>query len=140
MGLSELCGDACPQQLFSFPLPLTDALPDPGPGPGCPSAPVQLQSPSCSSQWAGASPPSCHGDLRLPGSCFYQLHLHPGPFVPQDCGAAAGGGSGAPCGLQVELGLSPPASPSPSCALPSHFRALGSLLHPSPVQQPRSLT
>lgn len=143
MGLSDLCGDRCPQQLFGCPfsLPPMDDLSDHDPG--RPSAPLQLQSqPSTqSSQWAAGSPPSCHDDCRLPGSCFYQLHMHGGAFVSEDpdCGAA-GGGAGSPHGLQVEFSLSPSASPPSSAVLPSHFQAFGSLLHASPVQHPRSLT
>ncbi|XP_044054704.1 mesoderm induction early response protein 2 isoform X2 [Siniperca chuatsi] len=142
MGLSDLCGDGCSQQLFGCPfsLPLMDDLRDPGSGScqSCPSAPLQLQSqPSHqSSQWADESPPSCHDDHHLPG--FYQLHMRGGPFVSEgpDCGTA-GGGTG---GLQVEFSLCPSASPPSSAVLPSHFQAFGSLLHPSPVQHPRSLT
>ncbi|XP_029286356.1 mesoderm induction early response protein 2 [Cottoperca gobio] len=144
MGLSDLCGDGCPQQLFGCPfsLPPVDDLRDPGSGGCCPSALVQLQSQpsSQSGQWADGSPPSCHDDHRLTGSCFYQLHMCSGPFVSEDpdCGAA-GGGTGSPLGLQVEFSL-PSASPPSSSVLPSHFQALGSLLHASPVQHPRSLT
>ncbi|KAL7396721.1 hypothetical protein ABVT39_010794 [Epinephelus coioides] len=144
MGLSDLCGDGCPQQLFGCPfsLPPMDDLRDAGSGSCCPSALVQLQSqPSPqSSQWAGGSPPSCHDDHRLQGSCFYQLHMCGGPFVSEgpDCDAA-GGGTGSPHGLQVEFSL-PSASPPSSSVLPSHFQTFGSLLHPSPVQHPRSLT
>ncbi|XP_028443081.1 mesoderm induction early response protein 2 isoform X1 [Perca flavescens] len=144
MGLSDLCGDGCPQQLFGCPfsLPPMDGLRDPDSGSCCPSALVQLQSPPSlqSSQWAGGSPPSCHDDYRLPGSCFYQLHMYSGPFVSEgpDCDAA-GGGTGSPHGLQVEFSL-PSASPPSSSVLPSHFQAFGSLLHFSPVQHPRSLT
>lgn len=145
MGLSDLCGDGCPQQLFGCPfsLPPMDDLRDLGSGTCCPSVPVQLQSqPSpLSSQWAGRSPPSCHDDLRLPGSCFYQLHMCSGPLVPEgpDCGTACSG-TGSTHGLQVEFSLSPSASPPSSALLPSHFQAFGSLPHPSPVQHPRSLT
>ncbi|XP_030289962.1 mesoderm induction early response protein 2 isoform X2 [Sparus aurata] len=145
MGLSDLCDDGCPQQLFGCPfsLPPIDDLRDPGSGTCCPSVPVQLQSqPSpLSSQWAARSPPSCHDDLRLPGSCFYQLHMCGGPLVPEgpDCGTACSG-TGSTHGLQVEFSLSPSASPPSSALLPSHFQAFGSLLHPSPVQHPRSLT
>ncbi|XP_074491574.1 mesoderm induction early response protein 2 isoform X2 [Sebastes fasciatus] len=144
MELSDLCGDGCPQQLFGCPfsLPPMDDLGDPGSGSCCPSALVQLRSqPSPrSSQWAGGSPPSCHDDHRLPGSCFYQLHMCSGPFVSEgpDCDAA-GGGTGSHHGLQVEFSL-PSASPPSSSVLPSHFQALGSLLHSSPVQHLRSLT
>lgn len=144
MELSDLCGDGCPQQLFACPfsLPPMDDLRGPGPGSCCPSSLVQFQSqPSPrSSQWAGGSPPSCHDDHCLPGSCFYQLHMCSGPFVPEgpDCDPA-GGGTGSHHGLQVEFSL-PSSSPPSSSVLPSHFQALGSLLHPSPVQHPRSLT
>lgn len=144
MGLSDLCGDGCPQQLFGCPfsLPPMDGLRDPDPGSCCPSALVHLQSPPSlqSSQWAGGSPPSCHDDYRLPGSCFYQLHMRSGPFVSEgpDCDTA-GGGTGSPHGLQVEFSL-PSASPPSSSVLPSHFQAFGSLLCSSPVQHPRSLT
>nr|XP_046248272.1 mesoderm induction early response protein 2 isoform X2 [Scatophagus argus] len=144
MGLSDLCGDGCPQQLFGCPfsLPPMDDLEDPGSG-SCVSAPVQLQSqPSPqSSQWARESPLSCHDDHHLPDSCFYQLHMRGGPFVSDgpDCGAA-GGETGSPHGLQVEFSLSPSASPPLSAVLPSHFQAFGSLLPPSPVQHPHSLT
>lgn len=147
MGLSDLGGNGCPQQLFGCPFSLSpvDDLRDPGSGncQSCPSAPVQLQSqPSPQScQWADGSPPFCHDDHHLPGSCFYQLHMCGGPFVSEspDCGTA-GGGTGSPHGLQVEFSLSPSASPPSSAVLPSHFQAFGSLLHPSPVQHPRSLT
>ncbi|XP_042368148.1 mesoderm induction early response protein 2 isoform X2 [Plectropomus leopardus] len=144
MELSDLCGDGCPQQLFGCPfsLPPMDDLRDPGSSSCCPSALVQLQSqPSPqSSQWAGGSPPSCHDDHRLPGSCFYQLHMCGGPFASEgpDCDTA-GGGTGSAHGLQVEFSL-PSASPPSSSVLPSHFQAFGSLLHSSPVQHPRSLT
>ncbi|CAJ1060460.1 LOW QUALITY PROTEIN: mesoderm induction early response protein 2 [Xyrichtys novacula] len=143
-GLSDLCGDRCPQQLFACPFSLLpmDDLQDPGSGTCCPSAPVQLllQPSPQSSLWACGSPPSCHNDPHLPGSCFYQLHMCGGPFVDEshDCGAA-GDGTVSPCGLQVEFSL-PPASPPSPAVLPSHFQAFGSLLHPSPVQHPRSLT
>ncbi|KAM9358131.1 mesoderm induction early response protein 2 [Symphorus nematophorus] len=145
MGLSDLCGDGCPQQLFGCPFSLLpmDDLQDPGSGSCCPSAPVQLHSQSSPQicQWANGSPPSCHDDHQLPGSCFYQLHMRGGPFVSEgpDCGTA-GGGAGSPHGLQVGFSLSPSASPPSSSVLPSHFQAFGSLLHPSPVQHPRSLT
>uniref|UniRef100_UPI0037E96AE1 LOW QUALITY PROTEIN: mesoderm induction early response protein 2 n=1 Tax=Semicossyphus pulcher TaxID=241346 RepID=UPI0037E96AE1 len=127
MGLSDLCGDGCPQQLFACPfsLPPMDDLRDPGSDSCCPSAPTQLQSQSSprSSFWAGGSPPSCHDDPRLPGSCFYQLHMRGGPFVSEglDCGAA-GGGTDSPRGLQVEFSL-PSASPPSPAVLPSHFQA-----------------
>ncbi|XP_023133549.1 mesoderm induction early response protein 2 [Amphiprion ocellaris] len=141
MGLSELCGDDCPQQLFGCPfsLPPIHDLRDSGSDSCCPSAPVQLQSqPSAqASQW---SSPSHHDDHGLPNPCFYQLHMRGGPFVSEgpDCGTA-GGEAGAPHRLQVEFSL-PSASPPSSAVLPSHFQAFGSLLHPSPVQHPRSLT
>ncbi|XP_070765003.1 LOW QUALITY PROTEIN: mesoderm induction early response protein 2 [Enoplosus armatus] len=127
MGLSDLCGDGCPQQLFGCPfsLPPMDDLRDPGSG-SCPSAPVQLQSQSSpkSSQWASGSSPSCHDNHHLPGSCFYQLHMHGGPFVSEgpDC-ATAGSGTGSSHGLQVEFSLSPSPSPPSSAVLPSHFQA-----------------
>lgn len=144
MGLSDLCGDRCPQQLFACPFSLLpmDDLRDPGSGTSCPSASVQLlaQSSPQTSLWACGSPPSCHDDPHLPGSCFYQLHMRGGPFdcEGRDCGAA-GGGTVPPCELQVEFSL-PPASPPSPAVLPSHFQAFGSLLHPSPVQHPRSIT
>ncbi|XP_034738049.1 mesoderm induction early response protein 2 isoform X3 [Etheostoma cragini] len=144
MGLSDLYGDGCPQQLFGCPfsLPPMDGLRDPDSGGCCPSALVQLQSPPSlqSSQRAGGSPPSCHDNYSLPGSCFYQLHMCSGPFVSEgpDC-ETAGGGTGSPHGLQVEFSL-PSASPPSSSVLPSHFQAFGSLLHSSPVQHPHSLT
>ncbi|XP_068563340.1 mesoderm induction early response protein 2 [Cebidichthys violaceus] len=144
MGPSDLCGDGCPQQLFGCPfsLPPLDDLRDPGSDSCCPSALVQLQAQPFpeSSQWAGGSPLSCHDDHCLPGSCFYQLHMCSGPFVSEgpDCDTAGRGG-GSHHGLQVEISL-PSASPPSSSALPSHFQALGSLLHPSPVQHARSLT
>ncbi|KAK5870206.1 hypothetical protein PBY51_024860 [Eleginops maclovinus] len=133
-GLSDLCGDGCPQQLLGCPfslLPLDD-LRDPGSTSCCPSAQLQSQPPP---QW---SPPSCHDDPHLSGSCFYQLHMCGGPFVSED-GDAAGGGTVTPNGLQVEFSL-PSASPPSSSVLPSHFQALGSLLHASPVQHPSPLT
>lgn len=137
-GLSNLCGDGCPPQLFGWPfsLPLMDDLQDPGPGSCCPSVPVELQS--------QASPPSTHwshGTHCLPGSCFYQLNMHGGHFVPTepDCSAAEDE-AGSSHGLQVEFRLSPSASPPSSAALPSHFQTFSSLLHTPPVQHPRSLT
>ncbi|XP_023261029.1 mesoderm induction early response protein 2-like isoform X1 [Seriola lalandi dorsalis] len=144
MGLSELCGDRCPQQLFDCPfsLPPMDDLQEPGSDRCCSSAAVQLQSQSSalSSQWACGSPPSCNDDHCLPGSCFFQLHMRGGPFVSDvpNCGTP-GGGTGAPHGLQVEFSL-PSASPPSSAVLPSHFQPFGSLLHPSPVKHSRSLT
>ncbi|KAG8003650.1 Mesoderm induction early response protein 2, partial [Nibea albiflora] len=145
MGLSDLCSDGCPQQLFGCPftLPPMDDLRDAGSGSCCSPASVQLQSqPSPQScQWASGSPPSCNDDHRLQGSCFYQLHMHGGPFVSEgpDCGAA-GGLTGPPPRLQVDFSLSPSASPPSPAVLPSHFHAFGSLLRSSPVQHPRSLT
>ncbi|XP_034439857.1 mesoderm induction early response protein 2 [Hippoglossus hippoglossus] len=142
MGLSELCGDGCPQQLFGCPFSLQplDDLRDPGSDSCCPSAPVQLQSqPSAlSSQSACGSPPCCHDDHCLPGSCFYQLHMLGGPFVPEDPDCAPSGATGGPHGLQVEFSL-PSASPPSSTLLPSHFQAIGGLQHPSALQH-RSLT
>ncbi|XP_054458609.1 mesoderm induction early response protein 2 [Anoplopoma fimbria] len=141
---SDLCGEECPQQLFGCPfsLPHMEDLRDPDSDSCCPSALVQLQSQPFpqSSQWAGGSPLSSHDDHCLPGSCFYQLHMCSGPFVSEgpDC-ETAGGGTGSHHGRQVEFSL-PSASPPSSSALPSHFQALGSLLHPSAVQHPRSLT
>ncbi|XP_068599794.1 mesoderm induction early response protein 2 [Brachionichthys hirsutus] len=140
MGFSDLCGAGCPQQLFGCPLalPLTDNL-DPG---RCflPSS-VELHSqPSPQrSHWAGGSPPSCHDGHCLPCVCFYQLHVNSGPFAGPVCGTA-GGGTAFPRGLQVQFSLSPSASPASSAVLPAHLQAFGSLLHPSAVQPPRSLT
>ncbi|TKS74552.1 Mesoderm induction early response protein 2 [Collichthys lucidus] len=147
MGLSDLCSDGCPQQLqfgCPFTLPPMDDLRDAGSGSCCSSASVQLQSqpPPQSCQWVSGSPPSCSDDHRLQGSCFYQLHMHGGPFVSEgpDCGAA-GRLTGSPHRLQVDFSLSPSAASPPSPAvLPSHFHAFGSLLRSSPVQHPRSLT
>ena len=142
MGLSELCGDGCPQQLFGCPFslqPLVDDLRDPGSC--CPSAPVQLQSqPSAlSSQSACGSPPCCHDDHCLPGSCFYQLHMLGGPFVPEDPDCAPSGATGGPHGLQVDFSL-PSASPPSSTLLPSHFQVIGGLQHPPSALQHCSLT
>ncbi|TNN43456.1 Mesoderm induction early response protein 2 [Liparis tanakae] len=144
MRSSDSCGDGCPRQLIGCPfsLPPLDDLRDPGSDGCCPSALGELPSEpfpqSC--QWAGGSPLSCPDDHCLPGSCFYQLHMCSGPFVPEgpDCDAA-GGAPGSHRGLQVEFSL-PSASPPSSSALPSHFQALGSLLHPTALQHPHSLT
>ncbi|XP_068175366.1 mesoderm induction early response protein 2 [Antennarius striatus] len=142
MGLSDLCGAGCPQQLFGCPLslPLMD---NQDPGSYFPSSPVELHSqPSPqSSHWVGGSPSSCHDDHCLPCACFYQLHMNSGPFLSEGpvCGTA-GGGSGSPHGLQVEFSLSPSASLPSSAVLPAHFQAFGSLVHPSAVQHPHSLT
>ncbi|KAM9848413.1 mesoderm induction early response protein 2 [Aulostomus maculatus] len=93
-GLSEMCGDGCPQQLFGgpFSLPPIKDLQDPVSGSFCPTAGAQLQSqPSPqSSQCACEDPPSCHDDHCLPGSCFFQLHMRDGPFTSEgpDCGTA----------------------------------------------------
>ncbi|XP_028260418.1 mesoderm induction early response protein 2 [Parambassis ranga] len=139
MGLSELCADECPQQLFGCPfsLPPMGNQQDPGSDSCCPSAPVQLQTqPSAQSpQWACGSSPSHHDNHGLQNPCFYQLHMRGGPFVSDgpDSGTA-GGGAGAPHRLRVEFSLPSVSSPS------SHFQAFGSLLHPSPIQHPRSLT
>lgn len=144
MGSSDVCGDGYPRQLIGCPfsLPPLDDLRDPGSDGCCPSALGELPSQPFpqSSQWAGGSPLSCPDDHCLPGSCFYQLHMCSGPFVPEgpDCDAA-GGASGSHHGVQVEFSL-PSASPPSSSALPSHFQALGSLLHPTTVQHLRSLT
>lgn len=144
-GLSNLCGDGCPEQLFGCPfsLPPMDDLQDHGSGSCCPSGPVELQSqPSPQSpHWTGGSSASCHNDHCLPGSCFYQLHMRGGHFVSEgpDCSTAVDG-TGSSHGLQVEFRLSPSSSPPSSAVLPSHFQTFGSLLHPSPVQHPRSLT
>ena len=144
MGLSELCGDGCPQQLIGCPLslPPMDDLRDPGSDSCRPSATVQFQSqPSAMiSQWTCGSPPSNHDDHCLPGSCFYQLHMRGGPFVSEDpnCGTL-GSGTGAPNGLQLEFSL-PSASPPSSAVLSSHFQAFGNLLHPASVQHSHSLT
>nr|XP_029135849.1 mesoderm induction early response protein 2 [Labrus bergylta] len=144
MGLSDLCGDECPQQLLACPfsLPPMDPLRHPGSGTCCPSAPNQLLSqPSPqNSPWSCGSPLSCHADPHLQGSCFYQLHMRGGPFVSDglDCGEE-GGVNVSPFGMQLEFGLPSVSHPSPA-VLPSHFQAFGSLLHPSPVQHPRSLT
>lgn len=91
MGLSELCGDGCPQQLIGCPFPLAplDTLKDPGSESCCPSALVHLQSqPSAHcSHWACGRSPSCHDDHHLPHSCFYHLHMCGRPFVSEgpDC-------------------------------------------------------
>lgn len=127
MGLSELCGDGCPQQLIGspFPMPPMDDQRDPGPESCCPSAPVHLQSQlsAQSSHWACGRPPVCHDDHSLPGSCFYHLHMHGGTFASEgpDFGAAADG-TGAPHGSLVEFSL-PSTSPPSSAVLPSHFQA-----------------
>ncbi|XP_029938627.1 mesoderm induction early response protein 2 [Salarias fasciatus] len=144
MELSQLCGDQCPQQLFGCPssLPPMNNLQDPTSDRCCPSALIQRpsQSSAQSSQWAFGGSPSHHDDHGLRNPCFYQLHMQGGSFVSagSDCGAA-GGGPGASHRLQVEFSL-PSTSPSSSAALPSHFQAFGSLLHPSPIQHQRFLT
>lgn len=143
-GLSELCGDRCPQQLFGCPfsLPTIDDLRDPDSGSCCPSVQARLKSQpsSQSSQCTCGGPPSCHDDHCLRGPCFFQLHMRGRPFVSEgpDCGAA-GSMTDSPHRLQVEFSL-PCVSPPSSAVLPSHLQAYGSLLHPSPIQHPRSLT
>ncbi|XP_069551190.1 mesoderm induction early response protein 2 isoform X1 [Brachyistius frenatus] len=136
-GPSELCGDECPQRLFRrrpFSVPPADDLGDPGSDGCCPSAPAQLQSqPSARGhRWARGNSPSRRDDRSLPSSCFYQLHMRGGPLVSEgpECGAA-GGGAGAPHGLQVEFGLPSASLPSPA-VLPSRFQTFGGLLHPAP--------
>lgn len=145
IGLSELCANGCPQQLFSCPfsLPTMEDLQDPGQGSCLPTPSAQLQSqpsPPCpqSSQRA-CSPPSTPDDHHLLGSGFLQLQLH-APFVHQapDCGTA-GSGNGASHRLQVDFSL-PTASPPSPAILPSDYGAFGGLLHSPPVQHPRSLT
>ncbi|KAM3876083.1 mesoderm induction early response protein 2 [Diretmus argenteus] len=143
LGLSELCADGCPQQLFSCPfspLPPVDDLQDPGPGSCCSSPTAQLQfqpSPQSSHRPSPASTPDDH---QLLGSGFYQLQLH-GPFVPEgpDCSTAGSGNGATTHRLQGDFSL-PFASPPSHAILPSDFGAFGSLLCPSPVQHPRSLT
>lgn len=136
MGLSELCGDQCPQQLFGCPfsLPPCDDLRDAASDRCCSPAAVQLQSQASaqSSLWAFGSSPSRHDDHGLRNSCFYQLHMRGGSFVSEgpDCGTA-GDGAGASHRLQVEFSL-PSTSPSPSTVLPSPFQAFSSLLAPFP--------
>lgn len=143
-GLSNLCDDRCPQQLFGCPFSPSpvDNLQDPG-SDSCLSAPFELQSqpsPQCS-HWTGGSPTSCRKDHYIPSSCFYQLDMHGRHFV-SECpdSSTAVDGTGTSHGLQVEFRLSPSASPPSSAVLPSHFQAFGSLLQPSPVQHPSSLT
>lgn len=137
-GLSNVCGDGCP-----FSVPPMDDLQDPHSSSCCPSAPVDLHSqPSPqSSHWAVGSPSSCHNDLCLPDSCFYQFHMCGGHFISggPDC-ITASDGSSSSHEMQVEFRLSPSASPPSTAVLPSHFQTFGSLLHSSPVQQPHSLT
>lgn len=142
--LSDLCEGGYPQQMFACPFsfsPPTDHLWNHGSDTCCPSAPVQLlsqPSPKSFPPWASGSPPSCHSDPHLPGSCFYQLHTRAGPFAPEGVDFGAGvGGTVSPCGLQVEWQSASPPSPA---VLQSHFQAFGSLLHPPPVQHPRSFT
>ncbi|KAM6921982.1 mesoderm induction early response protein 2 [Xenentodon cancila] len=143
VSLSELCGDRCPQRLFECPFsfPSADDLRDPGSDGRHPSAPVQLQSQASaqSSRWACENSPS-QDDRGLRNSCFFQLHVRGGPFASEgsDCGTA-GGGADAPHRLQVEFSL-PSASPSSPALLSSRFQAFDSLLHPSSLQHPRSLT
>lgn len=114
-GPSELRGDRCPQQLFGCPfsLPPIGDLRDPVPG-SCPSAHAQLQSqPSPqSSQCDCEDPPSCHDDRRLPGSCFFQLHMRDGPFISEslDCGTA-GDGIDSPTGCRWDLACCVPHLP-----------------------------
>ncbi|CAN9500469.1 unnamed protein product [Ophioblennius macclurei] len=157
MELSQLCDDQCPQQPLGCPssLPPTKDLQDPTSDRRCPPASVQHRS-----QFSAQSPPWAFGSSPSPhhihddnddvhnhqSSCFYQLHMQGGSFVSSgtDCGEAGGGGGGGggvgvSHRLQVEFSL-PSTSPSSSAVLPSHFQVLGSLLHPSPVQQPRFLT
>ncbi|XP_005920890.1 mesoderm induction early response protein 2 isoform X2 [Haplochromis burtoni] len=144
MGLSELCGDECPQQLFGCPfsLPPIDGLQESGSDSCCPSAPVQLQSQlfAETSQWACGNSPALHDNHGLPNSCFFQLHMRGDHLLSEgpDCGTVSGGASASHM-LQVEFSL-PSSSSSSTAVLPSHFQAFGSLLHPSPVQHPRSLT
>lgn len=144
MGLSELCGDECPQQLFGCPfsLPPIDGLQESGSDSCCPSAPVQLQSQlfAETSQWACGNSPALHDNHGLPNSCFFQLHMRGEHLLSEgpDCGTVSGGASASHM-LQVEFSL-PSSSSSSTAVLPSHFQAFGSLLHPSPVQHPRSLT
>lgn len=143
-GLSNLCDDRCPQQLFGCPFSASpvDNLQDPG-SDSCLSAPFELQSqpsPQCS-HWTGGSPTSCRKDRCIASSCFYQLDMHGRHFVSQrPDSSTAVDGTGSSHGLQVEFRLSPSASPPSSAVLPSHFQAFGSLLQPSPVQHPSSLT
>ncbi|XP_041863055.1 mesoderm induction early response protein 2 isoform X2 [Melanotaenia boesemani] len=143
MSLSELCGDECPQQLFECPFsfPSMDNLRDPGSESCCPSSPVQLQSQPLaqSSQWACQSSPSHRDDHGLRSSCFYQLHMHGEHFASEgsDCGTA-GEGADTPHRLQMDFSL--PSAPPSSSVFSSHFQVFGSLLHPSPIQHPRSLT
>ncbi|KAM9383651.1 mesoderm induction early response protein 2 [Pholidichthys leucotaenia] len=140
LGLSELCDDNCPQQLFGCPFSL-DNLQDSGSDSCCPSASVQLQShlSAPSSQWTCRNSPSCRNQRGLPNSCFFQLHMRHGPLLSEgsECGAA-GGGTGASRKLPVEFSL--PSASTSSSAVPSHFQRFGSLMHPSPAQHPRSLT
>ncbi|XP_029004575.1 mesoderm induction early response protein 2 [Betta splendens] len=117
MGMSELCGEACPQQLIGccpLSLPPAGDLQDPGSAPVPPQS--QSQPRAQSSRWA------CRGRPSLPGSCFYRLHMLGGPFAPGGPDFAAAGGSGAPRGSQVEFSL-PSTSPPSSAALSSHFQA-----------------
>lgn len=144
MGLSELCGDECPQQLFGCPfsLPPIDGLQESGSDSCCPSAPVQLQSQlfAETSQWACGNSPALHDNHGLPNSCFFQLHMRGEHLLSEgpDCGTVSSGASASHM-LQVEFSL-PSSSSSSTAVLPSHFQAFSSLLHPSPVQHPRSLT
>lgn len=114
MGLSELCGEECPQQLIGccpFPLPSMGHLQHPDSQSCCPSALCP------ESHWA------CGDDPSLPGSCFYHLHMHGGPLASEgpDFGTAAGGNSG-PHVPHVEFSL-PSTSPPSSAVISSHFQA-----------------
>uniref|UniRef100_A0A3P8UF18 Mesoderm induction early response 1, family member 2 n=1 Tax=Cynoglossus semilaevis TaxID=244447 RepID=A0A3P8UF18_CYNSE len=138
MGLSELYEDLRPQQLFSGPFSLQskEDLQDPGLETCCPSAPDQLLFPHSAlhPQLVCRGPQCCHDDHSLPGSCFYQLHMRGGPFVPEDmdCTPPAGAGGGAH-GLQVELSV-PSFSPPSSTVFPSHLQTIGNRLQPSTSQ------
>lgn len=127
MSLSELCGDECTQQLFECPFSFRP-MDDPQlPGSGICLIQLQSQPSAQSPEWAA---PSHHDDHGLLNSCFYQLHMRGGPLFSEgsDCDPA-GGGTHAPCGLQVEFGL-PSTSTSSTAVLSSHSQVFGSLLHP----------
>lgn len=138
-GLSELCADRCPQQLFGCPLslPPVQDLPDPVSYRG------QLRSqPSLhSSQCACEDPPSRHvAEGPFPGTCFIQLHMRDGPLVSQgpDC-VPAGDMTNPSLGCRWDLAHRVPHLPQ---LLSSHHisRRFPPCCAPTAVQYPHSLT
>lgn len=135
-GLSGLCADGCPSQLFGWPssLPPMDDLQGPDSAGCCPSVPAEPQSCLQGVHWSPAA--SCHAARCHPEPCLYQLNMHGGHFLA----AEDGGSSASSRGLQVEFRLSPSASPPLPATLLSPFHTFSSLLRTPPVQHPRSLT